>query len=594
MRDNRSRRIGALVVLATSLTLGAVGCDDDDKSDVGVEAKKTEEVAPSGPIDQLAAPAEVVAYGGSDSLESFAKKAGAVAGPMGAATINAPLMAKGLAKTLGLKNESAIALDKPTRFAVVDPKKLDEPLVFLVTMTKKEELMALLPPKTTKDEGGNAIAYDSPEAKRIYLNFLDDFAVFAQDKELFGKHKAFLAKLAGSTVSNEAAIVMSVANGSKIYESELTDAVKQAEQALQQSPNPALGGDGMKKMAQWFASTAKEMDKLVIRLDGVSDGGKLTFDLLPKEGTDLKKTFVALGGQKLELLDEVPAQAPLAMVTAVDPDKGGELTQSLTAWSLQLSLGDDVDQKYLDAMDRYFEATTGQMAFAAHQVPGVEGLRFSGLIGVRDAEKAREAQSVLRELYAKEKFKNTYEQLGMTMAFTPSAYKVGDVPVDRVEAKLEDSGGQANLKQTLGPTAALFGDLMNTHVALAEPLGVMAYGQDGKSVIEAWLGDKVAGGFDKAPGVVRSVKHAPKGLFLLVYGEPMRLTSALGMPTARGAQLPVDSGLAVMAGADDGKLHVVLDLPTEQVAALMSMAMQMQQGMGGPPGIGAPPGPQGL
>jgi hypothetical protein len=580
--------------LAASLCTSGIGCDDEKKPDVGVEAKKTEEVAPSGPIEDLEAPAAVVLYGGSDSLVSLAKKAGAMAGPVGAATINGPLIGKGLAQSLGLKNESALDLEKPFRFAVVDPKKLDEPMVLLVTMTKKEELTGLLPPKTTKDDGGNAISY-ATQGKTIYLNFLDDFAVFTQDKETFAKHKAFLAKLAGAKVTGEGSAVVSVANASKIYESELADAVKKAEQAMQQqSAGMPMGGDGMKKMAQWVASTAKEMDKVVARVDGVDDGGTITFDVLPKEGSDLKKTFDSLGKQKLELLDELPADAPLAMVMAIDPDEGGELTQSLTAWSLQLSLGEDIDEKYLDAMDQYFKATTGQMAFAAHHVPGVEGLRFSGIMGVRDAEKARESQKTLRELYDKESFKKTYDDLGMKMTFKPNAYKVGDVPVDRVEAKLDETGGQANLKQALGPSAALFGDLMNTHVALTTPLGVMAYGQDGKAVIEAWLGGEMAGGFDKDPGVARALKHAAPGTFMLMYAEPLKMMSAMGMPAPPQQGAPTSkSGLAVTAGADEGQLHVVLDLPTAQVAALIGAAMQMQRGMGAP-GMGAPSGPQGL
>ena len=428
----------------------------------------------------------------------------------------------------------------------------------------------------------------------VYLNFVDELAVFSLDKELFAKHKPFLVELAGSKVASEGVAVVSASNATKMYDKELDDAVAEAERALGQQQGTPMGGDGMKKMAQWFASTAKELDRLVVRVDGLDDGGKLAFDLIPKAESALKKTFDALGEQKLELLDEVPADAPMAMVAAMDPDTTGELTQSLTAWSLQLSLGDEVDEELTKAMDDYWKASTGQMAFAAHAVPNVEGLRFSGLFGVRDAEKARAAQKVLRGIYERDSFKKTYAELGLTMTFQPDAYKVGDVPVDRVVAKLDETAGDANLERALGPTAALFSDLMNTHVAIASPLGVMAYGQDGKSVIEAWLGGDVPGGLHEAPGMVSALKHAAPGLFMIMYGKPLEVMKALGVspPQGQAAQgKGGDRGLALSAGAEKGTLHVVLDLPTTQVAALMSAAMTMQRGMGG---MGGPTGPRGL
>jgi len=584
--------MGGLVVLSAALMgMTVAGCDDDDKPE-GVAPTKAQEVAPSGPIDELKAPAEVISFGGSDSLTSLADKIGAVGGPMGAAALNPSMISKGLAKSFGLKNDSAFALDKPFRFAVVEPKKLKEPLVVVVSMTKKDDLSGLLPPTQKKDDAGNAISYPV-DGKTVYLNFVDQFAVFTQDAALFAKHKPFLVKLAGAKVSNEGVAVISATNATKMYDKELTDAVAEAESALEKQPGMPMGGDGMKKMARWMASTTKELDRLVIRLDGLADGGKLSFDLVPKEGTELKKTFASLGGQKLELLDEVPADAPLAMVAALDPDQTGELTRSLTAWSLQLSLGDEVDEEITKAMEDYWQASTGQVAFAAHQVPNVEGLRFSALFGVRDAEKARAAQKVMRGVYEREAFKKTYQDMGVTMSFTPDAYKVGDVPVDRVEAKLDPSAGKANLQQALGPTASLFSDMMNTHVAIASPLGVMAYGQDGKAVIEAWLGGDMPGGLDEAPGMVRALKNAAPGMFMVLYARPLEIMKAMGVTPPPGQPAPQggDSALALTAGAKDGTLHVVLDLPTSQVAALMSAAMTMKQGMGG---MGGPTGPRGL
>jgi hypothetical protein len=595
MCDNTSRRgrFGWLVLLTAALGLSAAGCKDDKKPDVEVAASKTKEVAPSGPMEKLTAPENVVVYGGSESLASLTKKIALIGGPVAAATMNSAAIGQGLANSLALKDSSALALDKPFRFAIIDPKKSPEPMVTLVSTTGMDKLVAALPAGHKKDEAGNAYSYTA-KGKTLYLNFIDDFAVFSYQPAVFGANKAFLIKLAGATPGSDGAAVLAVAHSTKIYADELKQIVKDAEKAIPSSPGMPMAGAGIGKMAEWFANTAGEMDRIVVRLDGLADGGKLGFEVVPKEGSELKKTFGALGTQKLELLDKIPADAPLAFAMAMDPDVGGELTQSLTAWSLQLSLGEDVDEKYVTAMNEYFKATSGQMMFAAHSVPGVEGLRFSGLMGIRDADKARASQTTLRELYDREAFKKTYADMGLSMTFKPNAYKVGDVPVDRVEAKLDDTAGDANLKQTLGPSAALFGDMMNSHVALASPLGVIAYGEDGKSVIEAWLGGKVPGGFAKAPGVVRALQNAAPGLFMVMYGAPLDVMQAMKL----GAPMPnapsSKNGLALTAGAKGGSVHIVLDLPTEQVTALMSMAMSMQGGMGQPGGMRPGGGPGGL
>ena len=94
--------------------------------------------------------------------------------------------------------------------------------------------------------------------------------------------------------------------------------------------------------------------------------------------------------------------------------------------------------------------------------------------------------------------------------------------------------------------------------------------------------------------MVSALKHAAPGLFMIMYGKPLEVMKALGVspPQGQAAQgKGGDRGLALSAGAEKGTLHVVLDLPTTQVAALMSAAMTMQRGMGG---MGGPTGPRGL
>ena len=590
MRDNTSRKVlrslrlaVAWLGIAGAATVGfgsLAGCKDDKKSETEVAASKAKEVAPSGPIDALEVPDGVVFFGGTDNLLQLATKAGTVGGPLGTAAINGPQVAKGLADNLGVTDTSVLALDKPLRFAVVDPKEAKEPLTVIVATTDPKALPDKLPQNKKADVEGNAFSYENA-GKTFYLNFIDDYAVFSQDPKAFGKQKAFFVKLIGATVSAEGTAVVSVENASRIYATELDQSLEKMKSEIASQSQP--GAAGLGEMANWVGSTAKEMKRCVISLGALADGGRISVTVTAKTGSDLDKTLASLGKRELKLLDKLPADAPLAFVGAIDPDKAGDLTRGLTAWALQISLGDELQEKYVTAMKDYWKATTGEVAFAAHKVPGAEGLEVSALYGIRDAESARASQTLLRELYQDEKLKKTHEELGLTMTFEPAAYKVGDVPVDRIKTTFKEGapGSPADLQKSLGPAAGLFGDMMNSHIAIGPELGVMVYGEDGKGTVEAWLEGKMPGGFAQAAGVKRALENAAPGLFMVLYGAPVDVFREMQQGNAGGANLPASkNGLAITAGAEKGTLHLVLDLPTEQVQALMGLGM-MLQGPGG-------------
>jgi hypothetical protein len=165
----------------------------------------------------------------------------------------------------------------------------------------------------------------------------------------------------------------------------------------------------------------------------------------------------------------------------------------------------------------------------------------------------------------------------MTLEYKEDAYKVGDVGVSTMQVK----AGKA--LAALGPFGPMLEDLMTTHTAHGKDLGVVAYGKDGKATIEAFLGGKIAGGLDQAPGVVRALKNAAPGTFLLMYAAPVELVKGIDLGgknplAAKLGDIPASkSGIAISVGAQGGVVTVTLDVPTEQAKNVAQLALRGQQ-----------------
>jgi hypothetical protein len=589
MRHNGSRPSRPLLTGSLFLTVFAClvllgGCKDDKKTEEApVEAKATQEVAPSGALAKLDAPESVIAFGGSDNPGAALGKLATMGGPMGMA-LGADLVAAKLAQALDLSDPKALDLAKPFRFAVIDPKADKEGFVLVFGTHGKDATAKALPANKKNDDGGNAFSYQRG-SHTTYVNFLDDFMVSSPSKDLFGKNKAFLVKLVGAAVAGEGAVVVSAANATKMFDQEMVAAIQQLKAQSAAGSTPGMNAGAVAGMFDWMAELARDTDKVLVTLDVLGDGGKLTFQVHPKNDSGLSKSFSALKERKLGLLAKVPADAPAVFAMSIDPDGAGDLTRRLATLSLQISITDEaVLAKYRDAMDAYWKSTTGEMLFAAHYPPKADDhrLALSAIFGIRDAAAARKAQEAMRKMYEEESVKKSYAALGMKMQVKPAAYKIGDTPVDTIQMAFEAKPGQPDISKM-----PLVGDFFFMNTAFASDLGVIAYGKESKPTLEAWLAGKLQGGFAEAPGVVRAMKNVAPGMFMFLYVSPLELVNGLGGGGALPAGIGTSkTGIAMSAGTRDGDLHVVLDAPAEQVMALVAMFTSL--GRGGAPGM--PPG----
>ena len=595
---NTPQRIATRLLLICLVLLGLVaGCGGDKKGEsAGAGSGKaaasagSQAQAPVKPLAEIDVPADVLLFGGADNLQQlvtdFQKLATDVA-PMAAVPIMLPAL---LQQGFKLSSPDALDLSRPARFVFVDPKKFDKPIAIVLATKGKDKLVAALPADKKANDQGNAYSWKGQGEDLAFLNFVDDFAVISPNKDLFASHKDFIAQLIKAKLPSPVALMGSVKNAVQLYGPELTAGIQAVKAQMQkgaemQAKGGAPGGSpvspaqlaGVMAMMDWFDATAKELDSIVMMGSLPADGASLSFYLHPKKGSELEKTFQVLGKRPLDLLAKLPPDTAAFFAMNIDPDSTNELMKKLVAWSLTIGLGgqgqEAVAPKYLDAMTAYWKATTGEMVFAAHKDVSGKGMSLTGLMGMRDAAKAHESMKVLAEMYKEKALVDTYKQMGMTLEYKEEAYKVGDVSVSTMQIK----AGKA--LAALGPFGPMLEDLMTTHTAHGKDLGVVAYGKDGKATIEAFLGGKIPGGLDQAPGVVRALKNAAPGTFLLTYVAPIDLVKGmdLGGKNPLAAQLgdvpASQTGIGLSVGAQGGVVTVTLDLPAEQAKAIAKLAM---------------------
>lgn len=576
MRDKLSPVVLALLVLASGAAVA--GCEDEPKKqpEVVVEPQPTKEVAPSGPLDQLAAPDAVLIYGGIDKPNDLASHLSELV--LGSAAPGAEQLTSGvstLALRFGLKDGSGLDATKPIRFAIIDPKANEQPFAVAIGVKSRDAFVKSLPEKHKKDDAGNGFSFVTAGMNAVFVNIVDDWAVFTGQKEVFGANKAFLVKLIGATVKGDGGAVVDIAHASKLYATELEKGIADAKANITKAASTLPMGGGFDKIVDWMGSVSKELDKVVLTSNASKDAGRLQIDLVAKANSDLDKTFKSLGARKLEpMLGRLPADAPAALVASFDPDAATDFIRSLASWSLQLSLGQGASQAdYSEAMNAYWKASNGDMAIVAHAF--AEKLRLSMLMGVRDAKVVGESMEKLRGIYKEESVKQIYDKMGIEFAFKKDAYKVGSIGVDTVTAKLGEpkskEAGQLNLKQAMGPAGGIFAEMMNHHFAVAEDRVVSVYGAESKDLMTAWLEGKVTGGLDKTPGVVRALKEGAPGMFFVLYGSPLAVAQAL-QEGAGAPSMAAASGIAVTAGSTGGTVHIVLDVPGDQAQAIARLA----------------------
>ncbi|MCA9559337.1 MAG: hypothetical protein KC583_12330, partial [Myxococcales bacterium] len=565
------------LLAALLLSGGLAGCskDDapkDDETGKQTKAAKAGEAAAPPAAATLEAPADVVAYGGTndlaatlDALHALARQAVPQVPPLAA------MVGPALQGELRLTDPSVIDTKKPIRFAVIDPKAHPRsPVVVLIGITDQAAFEKALPATGKKqNDEGNAWSYLKFEGstRPIYVNFVDGYVAISRDKALFGKAKDFLGKLATAKMPDLGGAFVEIDNliakFGPDFDAGLAQAKQMAAMAAQTTPGGAQQAEMLNAIFDWVGQAARETDHIRLSLATEADGARLDVRFQPKKGSALAKTISSLKGTGApDLLAKLPADAPVFFAAAVAPeamaDLAGRMADVMVVGPI---FGADKakGQIYVDAMVEYAKAIDGKVAVAAHTAPDGKGLALTGLFGVKDAAAARAAQKKLTGMYTDEAAQAYYQQSGVSVDYKPAAYEVNGVKVDIIATQLN------NMPPAAAQFAGMMKELMTQHVAIGEKLGVMAYGTEGKPVVEAALTGKLPGGLDAAPGVQRAVKNAAANTNFLMYVRPIELAKRIqlgGMNPLANALAGVENttGIAISSGVTGDQMQLVIDV----------------------------------
>lgn len=474
-----------------------------------------------------------------------------------------------------LKDPAAISADKPMRFAAFDPKKFKgDPFAYVYGITSKDAFVAALPDTKQAGTDGNAYSYAKIEGSNrpVYVNFLGDGHVaLTRNKDVFPQNKDFLQKLADAPVDEAGAGVVVMKNITRIFGEEMNrgfaEMKKAASQAAQQTPGGAGQVALIEATADWMAEAARDLDVIEGRIVLVSDGIKADFSLRPKAGAALEKAFRALEGRgDATILARLPANAPFFMLGSADPAKMDAAFRPVvdTFVTAPMFGGDQAKAKLVgELLSKYIAGMTGDFAFGAFSTGG-QGLELAALIGVKDADKVREASRAWSDLYQDPAAAAYQKSMGFEMSIQKDAYQVAGAPVDIVQSKL------TQLPPEAAPMAGMLAGFLTQHVAIGKDIGVVAYGTEARKIIEGLLAGSIKGGLDQDKGVKRALEHKAKNAWMLLYFSPVDLAREIklnGMnplaPMLAGVE--AETGIAISLGSSDGAAQFVLDVPVETI-----------------------------
>lgn len=552
------------------LGLGALAaCGEKSATNTVASAQPVVEEVAKKELASLVMPAEVVAVFGSDDPRKVLGQLTKIIATVqpGGKSLEEQLV-PGIADAFFLTSTDGFDLAKPVRFAMLDPKKRkDAAPVFAMHVSTKEKLLATLPPSKAENIENNQWSWDA-NGRKVFMNLDGDVAFLTMAADVFTTHKPFLRELGASTISGEAVSIINLDHISTLYSADIDAMVAQVK-----SQAELIKDENMKNglaMMEGFASILKDLDTATVTLGVPDDGVVAKFAFRPKKGTSLATSFAALkSAGDPKFLSKLPKNAPVALIGSLSPE-AFPLLEKYLDWYGAMNPAGGMLKGLMGAAKDSWSAMTGEFAFALFTQPDIEGVNIVALSGVKDADKMREAYRKMAGAADSEDFKKAGDQLGLKMTFDKGAYKVGDVEIDVQKSEFTKAPPQMQ---------AMMSWFSETHYGVAKTESALAYGPNAKKTLTAYFDGKIAGGFSESPLWLRAKKNAvsdPLFLFLASPSEVMKLAGAPEMPGAP----PADAApLAISAGAKDGVIEVVLDIPSVQIAPTANGFMMLQMYM---------------
>jgi len=540
----------------------ALGCSKKS-SDSGTQPKDT---AKAVTTDTLQVPDSVWVYGGSQpvgptlgTITGFAQKVVPGAPPLG--QMIGPL----LSSNFGIKNPDFLAQSKAIRFALFAPKGEEKDRVAIILPIKDVKAFPsqVIDKNKAEKAENNALVYTPGQGNtKAYVNFLGDYAVFTSQATLFAAEKTFIEGLTRATMPISAAAYVELAHIMKAMGKDFDGALATAKAELRRTMMGSARNQipVINKMIDGVGNFARDIDRIRVGMATALDGLQLDLRLKAIDGSDLSKGMAKIGGKGHSLLTRMPADAPFFGSISMN-------AEPLTTWGqgftndlvLKPIFGDQPKAKeYAAAMSALAKGMTGEFAISVHASPTGQGLSLSTIFGIENKEAVDKAQDTLWKMYEQPEMQAYNARNGLKFeAGEPTPFAGTTIRENRI----------APVNIGANPMTSLMADMGVQYISVSKDLGIMAYGPDGKVVVERFLKGNYKG-LDQVAAAKRAKAKGAQNAFAFAYVSPLALAQRVhlgGMnPMAAALSgLSAKSGVTFSAGVADKELQFVVDLPLE-------------------------------
>ena len=537
-----------LTVLAASLSLPAC-----KKNKPALEIVADASTAATR-LAALDLPEDVMAVGGCASIAQLAERLGALAAavlPPLEKTVRA--LPKQVERGLALKSAEALALGRPFRFAIFDTEKYDAALIF--ESNGKDKVVAAMPASKLSGDQGNA--YSLVHGGNRYFNFVGNAVIFTGNPTVFDEHKAFLTALSRARVGGDVQIQVAVENIRARYRVQTQARTRRsiAGSKTVQSPAGNTARVAMTPTQPGVVRLLGALKRITARLDLANKHeAKLTFAVIPKDGSETSKAFTGLSGLPLRLLSKLPRNAASAVVAAFDVKRAGPQLDHLGRWAMSFASAVGAPKNALGKLGDLWKIMDGHVAMVVHDIAG--GAALSGLYGVIDRKAACSVMDKITSSYQVPTYEAVSEGMGSTIAIKHGAYTVGSVPVTVVSSPMNRS----SVMKILG----------RAHYAVGEQL-VYTMGSKAKESMKRFLSNGVRSGLDQLPFVkraLRSVEGKPFVFGFVSAESTHKQIMAMMREMPLGVSPVPRSGITFAASIIGGSLAAAITFPVDELRAI--------------------------
>ncbi len=561
--------------------MGALpGCSKNETSDAPkTNAPATNTAVAPAPVT---IPLDIIAYGGTAPLESALGELSTLINTVLPFSSLSDMAAALLQGEANLTSVAAFDRKQPIRFALANPKKYQNGSIVLVGVTSPDAFVATLPEiEKKKDDQGNQYSYLKVETSNrpVYVNFINNFAVFTREVTLFQDFKPFLEQLTKSNMKGLGSLSVDFDHFLQAYENKTSLALTPIRRSIKNFHGllNQVGLDSRNIVAA-AGLALPHLSSAEFSLTAEAEGLQINASLGFKEAEkplELLGFLKQLKAQPHDLLKKVPEKAPFFLSLSMGGVDFSSLEESFKTAFVDAGEAKvpGLTEKYQAKRDTFLgglKSFDGQAVFTAF--PQAEGDKASTVFVLAHATDGGKLETALTEVANMVSDPALAPLYSVPLAYTASAGKVGDVDMHRVIGTLTDD--QRHKMSTR--LANLTSSKSELTVDFAQKDGLLAFSLLDNAERSAARMDEIfkrQNGLDQSAMAKRALNQAVPNSFAILTFNPIEAARQIVADTPIAEILKdinSQTGLTISAAGEEKTLHMRLDLPMEPLKAAWS------------------------